>query len=343
MPLTLVHAADAPVAFDRHRAGLAFAGLDDHPFWGGFGRAYYPAVSGERRRDVSFAIVDGDSALLIAHCAIGAGAIDWHGLPIALGPIALGPIAGLAEAATQAALAKAVETIESLAQQHSLDRAVIFDPTSAGTLSLLGAACLGRGWTGALHLNAICDLAQGEPGLNRALRKSFRSLVNWGRKNLTMAYVNAANPDAGEFAAYRDFHQRVAGRSTRPEASWTAMFDWIASGGGELALGRLETGELVAGTMIVDGATTAYYASGVYDRERFDKPMAHFPLYDAIGRSAARGRTTFDIGDIPQTGSASPKELNIGYFKRGFATGIATSIHWTWNRAAATSEVGDSS
>ena len=119
------------------------------------------------------------------------------------------------------------------------------------------------------------------------------------------------------------------------------MFDWIAAGGGELALGRLATGELVSGTMVVDGSKVAYYASGVYDRERFDKPMAHYPLYDAILRAGLRGKTTFDLGDIPQIGTVSQKEHAIGYFKRGFATSIETGIVWTLAQAGSpTSEDG---
>ena len=326
-PMTIISATRDPAAFHHVRALPAFGCADGHPFWGGFGRAYYPAVFEGRRLDASFAVVSGDTPLLIAQCGTGEGCLDWYGLPAALWTAT-----GLSTEAAGMAVAKAMETIDALVLKHGLDRAVIADPASAVTLSPLGLACLGRGWIGALHLSGSCDLAGGEPGLNRALRKSFRSLVNWGRKSLAMTYVNAANPDAGQFAAYRTFHRKVAGRSTRPEASWTAMFDWIKAGGGELALGRLETGDLVAGTMVVDGKSTAYYASGVYDRERFDKPMAHFPLYDAILRSGARGMKTLDIGDIPQAGSASPKELNIGYFKRGFATDIAASIQWSWKR-----------
>ena len=59
------------------------------------------------------------------------------------------------------------------------------------------------------------------------------------------------------------------------------MFDWISSGRGELVLGYLGE-DLVAGTLVVDGATTALYASGVYDRDRFDKPLAHYPLWFAM-------------------------------------------------------------
>jgi hypothetical protein len=107
------------------------------------------------------------------------------------------------------------------------------------------------------------------------------------------------------------------------------MFDWIAAGRGELVLGFL-SGELVTGTMAVDGNAATYYASGVYDRDRFDLPLGHWPLWLSMTRSAERGMQTFDLGDLPLPNAASPKEVAIGYFKRGFATTIATGIVWSW-------------
>ena len=158
---------------------------------------------------------------------------------------------------------------------------------------------------------------------------------------MTLVHISSENRDAAAFETYRQFHRRIAGRSTRPDASWAAMRDWIFEGGGELTLGSLVSGELVAGTMVIDGTSVAYYSSGVYDRERFDKPMAHYPLYEAILRAGIRGMTTFDLGEIPQAGTASTKEQAIGYFKRGFAGAIGTSIVWRWQRPAAAPESGE--
>ena len=93
-------------------------------------------------------------------------------------------------------------------------------------------------------------------------------------------------------------------------------------------LGYLADGEMVTGTMVVDGAAQAYYASGVYDRERFDQPLGHWPLWLAVSRSAKRGMRVFDLGDLPLPESGSDKEFAIGYFKRGFATNIRTGITW---------------
>jgi hypothetical protein len=179
-----------------------------------------------------------------------------------------------------------------------------------------------------VRIVALADLVDGEAGLRRGLRKSYRSLVNWGRRNLHIEIVDAARPDQARFEAYRAFHREVAGHVTRSAESWDASFRLVAEGWGELVLGYLGD-DLVAGTLVADGTASSYYASGVYDRARFDKPMAHWPLWLAMTRSMERGRRVFELGDVPAEGEASAKEVAIGHFKRGFATRLVTRLVWT--------------
>lgn len=324
MGRALVTAQQAMPEFARWISSSEFAVIDAHPLTGGFGRSYYPAVFELRRRNASFAVLDGSTPLLIAICSVGEGALDWYGMPLSIVAAR-----GLDSVSTGSAVTMAFAEIDRLIESESATLVSVRDTTDGGILSPIGGACLNRGWRAQLAFHGRCNAGAGEPALRQSLRKSFRSLVNWGRRNLVLTYVDAANPDREQFEAYRSFHFSVAGRSTRPEASWQAMFEWIAAGGGELALGHLTTGELVAGTLSVDGTGVTYYASGVYDRERFDKPMAHFPLYDAIIRSGGRGKSCFDLGELPQTGTVSGKEYAIGYFKRGFASEIGVSLTWT--------------
>lgn len=335
MALEIIRAADLPDEFSRLSATAGFAAVEEHPFTGGFGRSYYPKVMGDTRRDESFVAVENGVPVALVPCSMGEGLLDWYGMPMRVFASSELPPASRSKAA-----AAAFSHLDKIIDTVGLTGASILDEGDGGLLSPAGQACLNRGWRGELRFCGRCELTDAEATTNRALRKSFRSLVNWGRANLSLDVVNAAEPDRQRFAEYQAFHLRVAGRSTRPQASWDAMFDWIAHGGGELTLGRLASGELVAGTLIVDGARVASYASGVYDRERFDKPMAHWPLLRAIHRSAERGKCTFDLGDIPQAGTVSPKEYAIGYFKRGFAGDIHTSIVWTWRRQTPTREVG---
>ena len=308
------------------RCDPAFSAIDAHPISGGFGRAYYPAVFGDHRRKASFAVCEGDRILVIVPCTSGDRRLDYYGLPIRLFLRA-----GLEGGAAQRALAEAFSYLDTLVAEREVDEVIVRDDASVGQLSLVGKQCFNRHAAAALQLTGLCALDRGEAGIRQGLRKSFQSLVNWGQRNLTIESIDAKDPSRTLFTDYRKFHAAIAGRVTRSDRSWDAMFDWIAGGHGELVLGFLAPGELVTGTMVVDGVTHAYYASGVYDRERFDQPLGHWPLWLAMVHSMERGMGVFELGDLPMTGAATEKEIAIGYFKRGFATDIATRIAWSWS------------
>jgi len=327
--LVVQRAVEAPDAFAEWRSRREFSAVDAHPITGEFGRRYYPAVFGEARRDESFAVMEQSEPLLLVLCTVGQGQLDYFGFPIKLFVSS-----GLAREKAVASISAAFAQFDDLMAQNETRGTVILDEESHGTLSVVGKECLNRKFSAALRLSAVCDLAEGERGIKRAVRKSYQSLINWGRRNLTMVFVNVGNADQRAFVQYQDFHHRIAGRSTRPQQSWDVMFESIASGIGELSLGFLSDGSLVSGTMIFDGASTAYYMSGVYDRDRFDLPLAHWPIWLAMTRSAERGMRIFDVGDVPLEGAASKKECAIGYFKRGFATAICSNLAWAQNARA---------
>ncbi|HUN52567.1 MAG TPA: hypothetical protein VMU42_15690 [Candidatus Sulfotelmatobacter sp.] len=322
-PARIVSRRDRPELFAAWEASAAFAAGERHPVHGRFGRQYYPATFA--CRDLSFAVVRNDEPLLLARCNLLDGLLGYFGMPIRL---VLSHDA--ADEASGFAVRDACAALDELARASGASAVVLRDDEGAPEAPALGRAAAGFGATAETRLTGTCDLHLDEAAIRRHLRKSYHSLVNWGRRNLRLVYVNQANPAPDLYGSYRDFHARVAGRVTRPPESWEAMYRWIVAGGGELALAYLDDGALVAATVSVDGSEITYYASGVYDRERFDRPLAHWPLFDAIQRSRARGLCQFDLGDLPEKGTAGDKEFNIGYFKRGFATAIPTHRVWRW-------------
>ncbi|MCU0983579.1 MAG: GNAT family N-acetyltransferase [Acetobacteraceae bacterium] len=309
-------------AVSRIAAG-AFRAADRHPITGSFGRAYYPAVHGVRAENRAFAVLSGERPLLYTPATVTAGRVDHFGMPLRLF-IAEASSAELRTRAVEAAFAH----IDGIVAEAA-PRGVAIETEASAVLCPVAVACLGRACRAAPRITAMIDLTAGEAARRAALRKSFRALVNWGRRSLTLVHVNRLTPDREAFARYQQFHHRVAGRVTRPQESWNAMFDAIAGGGGELTLGHLDDGTLVSATLVVDGEACAYYASGVYDRERFDKPLAHWPLWNAIARAEERGMEAFDLGEVPLPGTASDKEVAIGYFKRGFAMSLHATLVWT--------------
>jgi hypothetical protein len=322
MPLSIVAQSDCLDVFANWAALPAFVASARHPFFNRSGRAYYAATY-NCDDDTSFAVVRDGEPLMLVWCNIHEGALGYHGMPMSFFPRA-----DLGEADN--VIAAALGAVDRIAAARGATDVTLREDITGSELSSLGRGCVSRGATLEVVQHGICDLSLDERTIHRKLRKSFQSLINTGRLNMRMAYFNVRNPDSSLFEAYRELHAYVAGQVTRPAESWRVMFDWIAGGRGELALAYLDTGELVAGTMTFDGAEVAYYASGAYDRSNFDKPLAHFPLYDAVLRSKERGMRYFDLGLLPARGTVSDKEYNIGYFKRGFASSIETHFCWRW-------------
>jgi hypothetical protein len=332
--LRAIRASEASGRFENWRRVPPFSAVDAHPSYGGFGRSYYPVVVGTGYQDETFAIIRDDEPVLIVPCSVSARVIDYFGLPI--------NVFGVDEPGDVVDATKcAFGHLRSLSLSRNIERILIRDDTSGSIRSVVGALCLSSGGSATSRSSGFCDLEIGEEGLTRNIRKSYRSLVNWGRKNLKLAYVSERNPDRKLFDLYQNFHLQIAGRRTRSQASWDAMFDWIVNGGGELSLSWLDSGDLVNGLMVVDGTTTANYASGVSDRNHFDKPLAHWPLLNAILRSRARGMKWFDLGDIPAQGTVTDKEYTIGYFKRGFVTSLRAWTTWTLTSLVQPSDSAD--
>ncbi len=328
LSINVIKRSESPAMFSEWEAAPAFAAGEHHPFFSRTGRRFYAATY-DAAMDTSFAIVRGTRPLMIVWCNVHDGILGLFGQPM----IFL-PFAGLGEAERTSATDAAFSTIDDIASEHRATSVEIREEITGSSMSAIGRGCVARGGAVQVRQHGIFDLSLDEKMFHSSVRKSFQSLINWGRRNMRVAYINQSNADAGLFDAFREFHARIAGRVTRSPASWQAMFEWITSGGGELALAYLDGDTLVAGTMTVDGSREAYYASGVYDRERFEKPLAHFPLYDAILRSRARGMRVFDLGILHAKNSVSDKEYNIGYFKRGFATSIQMHLAWRWEPVA---------
>ncbi len=304
-----------------------FEARERHPIYGRLGYAYYAATFAHDI-DTSFAVLGrGGAPLALVWCNVHDNMLGYFGMPIRL--FVHSDLSDATEV-TEAAL----QEISRVAKASGVGSVAVREDIESAVLAPLGKGCVNRGARPEVVHHGMCDLSLDEAALRRKLRKSYQSLLNTGKRTISLVYFNAANPDMALLETYRAFHAKVTGRATRSDGSWGAMADLITGGRGELALGYLDGEELVSGTMTFDGTETAYYASGVYDRNQFDKPLAHFPVFDAIVRSGNRGLRYFDLGLLPVRGTVSEKEYNIGYFKRGFATSVEMHLVWRWTPMA---------
>ncbi len=323
---------DAYQVFDRNHARffeaealVAPGDAQPHPATGTFGRAYYRMALAGISEDRSFAIFDESAPVAFVLCSVGLDGLNYFGMPI---KIWLAPQLG--DRQGRRALRVVLDQLSRLCPETVECYAV--SDTAGPTLTWFGRQLMSSRARPELRCVALVDLSLTPERLLSEVRSRYRPLINWGRKKLVMSYVNAASPDRSMFESFREFHFRIAGRITRPTSSWEVMFDTLRGGKGELSLAHDDTGTLVSSALIIDGASTAIYASAVYDRDQFDKPLGHWPMFDAILRARQRGMRYFEVGEIPWVGTATQKEENIAFFKRGFASLFGYDLRWNIDR-----------
>ncbi|WP_395648226.1 hypothetical protein [Terricaulis sp.] len=284
------------------------------------GRRYYGAVFAETLQDRSCAVTDDTGPLLVWECDEANGVLQRFGNPVE--PWWRPGLDHKTRREAARMLLGALDALGPLTLRVRTSPAT--DPDG-----LLASLLQGRGASCAVQLRSVMDLTQSEDALEAGLRSSIRRHVRWGRSNLTLEFVDAANPNEELFHAYRELHRVVAGRVTRPLDSWIESFEAIRHGEGDLVLCR-QDGELAGGVLIADAGDTAFYATGVFERDRFEKPIGHWPQFVAALRAKARGRAVYDVGEVflPEH-DVSEKERAIGYFKSGFSSTLMPSLIWT--------------
>lgn len=317
------------IARDKDAAGFAavladprFAAIEAHPQPGAFGRVYYPAVHGENHRDYSFAVEWQNEPRVVVLCSVIDGILGMHGIPARIFTEE-----NLDAGVVKAAIKQAFAHIDKIALSADV-REVVLSERAVPVLSPIGEACLSRGAKADVTLIGMVDIAAGPAMWKKSLRKSFQQLINWGRKNFSVSYVNGDNFSQEAFDRFRHFHAHVAGRVTRPIESWNAMAGAVRSGRGEVILAEIGS-KLTAAALFIDGNVTSLYMNAVYDRDSED-PLAHYIIWHGMERAHLRGMRDMELGPIHQLGLTDAKKFNIGFFKRGFVTHMETNLDWRW-------------
>jgi len=314
---------DDPIKIDP----ALFPDWNAHPIFSHFGRRLYHQLDADSAlySARAFAVMHNDTPQLICFCSVGGNILSAFGLPIVLAPRS-----DLGKKRKKAVFAEAFRHLHLLGEQSGAKTAQILGSTNEKPLGSVDLACLTQSASPSSQINAVVDVSLGEANIRKNLRDSYRSLVNWGSRQLQMHYVNDANPDKTLFERYSTFHADIAGGTVRAQNYWSVFWEEIIAGRAELSLGFLADGSLVSGTIVTDAKTTSYYTSGVYDRSKFDKPLGHYPVFDAMVRAGERGQTSFDLGQVYSIDSdVSDKERQIGFFKKGFTSHFQIRFIWT--------------
>jgi hypothetical protein len=280
---------------------------------------YYETYFGESHRgDVSFIVHRGDVPLAFVRAQATGNVIADNGQSIVL-----------FRRSDEVAETTLFDLLEESARRCGVGTLKILDASLGAALGTLGRHLLNRRAVPVVRLQAVADLTIDEGALKGGLRKSYRSLVNWGLRELRYEFLTASAFDPQAFESFRAFHIRTSGRETRSRESWDIQAEMIRAGRGELVLSHLDEHGLVGGSLFLDTGTTTTYGVGVYERSLFDKPLAHAALFTGILRAKARGQRRFVVGDVPAASAADDKAFSIGQFKSGLTSNLFAAIEWT--------------
>jgi hypothetical protein len=283
--------------------------------------AYLSAVASGEFQDLSAAVVDGERLLGFVLANDAHKKLGYFGRPLHFNtenmPRAQRVLVDKMLLAHFSAIAKAANR----------DLSVVTLGFDQGALSPVAVQMLGQGATLSTNFHAVVDLSHSAADLKSDVRDSYRSLINWGRRNIEIRLVNGGKPDSDLFREFRQFHLHISGRQTRPLESWNEMYNLVTQNKAELVTGFMD-GELVSATFTVFSPSFASYATGVYDRLRFDKPISHWPLFLAILNAKQRGCQFYDLGEVFVPAAQEDKKANIAFFKKGFTSRVEPRHVW---------------
>jgi Acetyltransferase (GNAT) domain len=314
-----------PERFDRAVEPLLPHAFNPLPL-SGAGRRYYEATLGLVEADISYAVLNGDRTVAALVGEVSQGVIGRFSQPAGWMLDRASPTSLQREATREAMGEWAL-----LLKQSGIIKASLVALSPSSEADPLASGLLSLGFRPSPMFFGSIDLAHAEDALERNLRKGHRQQVKWGRANLALTIMNRHNPDKALLENFRQLHCDVSGRATRSDKSWLATEHMIRDGAAFLVLSHLE-GQLVGGTLVMHAGGVAYYASGAYRRELFDKPIGHWPVLAAVFAAKSDGLKRFDVGDVTPRAEDSEKDRNIIRFKRGFTDEVTSGLVWTFEQ-----------
>ena len=303
-----------------------------HPFLSASDIAYSKEYAQDSHfEDVSCVIAEDQTPILGARMAIRTYA-DGHRELSGFGrPIEYLESPTAAPAQRDGAAGVLREQLQALLQREAF--AVVLFRELQPVLSPIGRCLLDAGARATPRFTQVIDLSLPEVLLRLQVRKSYKSLINWGEKNIHLTLRDHASVTNDDMEEFRRLHIEAAGRETRSHRTWELQLDMVRQKEAFLLLGRLD-GALVTAAFFVHSPQYCYYGVSAAKRELFEKPLAHVVMWRAILHAKAIGCRWFEVGDqlFPaQTAPPpTPKDLGISTFKKGFGgdTHIRTDIVW---------------
>jgi hypothetical protein len=169
---------------------------------------------------------------------------------------------------------------------------------------------------------SIIDLFEDERELWSNLRKSYKSLINRGKKAFNLSIIDHNNPDVKSHEIYRELHHKTAGKVTRKKETFDVQFEMLKKDKAALICLQ-EDGKYIAFSYFLHHNERVYYGSACNDNDHeSDVPFEHYIIWAAIDYYKKRNFQSLELGwqqygpqlfDHPDA-----KDINISFFKRGF-------------------------
>lgn len=189
------------------------------------------------------------------------------------------------------------------------------DPLVNGCISLVTKRLLTKGSRIEQFYTQVIDLEKEKAELKKDLRKSFKSLINWGYRELDICVKTGENIKCDDIELFKALHYEEAGKKTRSDESWQKQYDMIKNDDAFLVMAFYEE-KLVASGFFTMSSNSCYYGASASRRDLFQKPLFHSVMWEAINHARILGCKWFETGE--QRFDGSEKDLGISLFKAGF-------------------------
>ncbi len=168
------------------------------------------------------------------------------------------------------------------------------------------------------------DLRKELSAIRSGYRKSYKSLINKGRRLWQTFIMDTNNSDLAVWHEFKNLHLQVTGRQTRSDETWALQYERLVAGKAFLVgLRDPKTKYLVGAGYFCITRDEGVYAVAAYNRSLFDKPLGHVVQDVAVMHMKNIGLKWYKLGERFYSQLIPPpteKEISISLFKEGFAS-----------------------
>ena len=184
-----------------------------------------------------------------------------------------------------------------------------------------------------LQFRRTIDLRQDESTIKAGVRKSFCSLINWGKREMDIEIHTKENISLPIINEFETLHVQESGRKTRSRLTWLRQYEAVLKGEAFCITAKYNKALVSAGYFTIDSGH-CYYGVSASKRALFEKPLFHAIMWEALLYAKNSGAIIFEIGlDYPlhfkTSGLVTEKEVDIAKFKSGFGGRLKPTINIT--------------